>query len=332
MARQMAVLVDTDGQGEFEFIQEKGPRDHHSLYLHAAKYGNGGFTGERCMTHTAGDYRGRRVFFRLKEHEDRFIETIRAVEWIDVRCTRAQRIEARFRLAKMNPDDSYFSFFFGSEGDVGVYPPGDPFHMVILVSRDMDPDKRPYLPIEVVKNGMIVRVTENDQRRKPPFPIGRAKVSANYLESNIAKHRAKLKGCHDAIVLDWTGERVSELSVSNLFLVEHERLITPFDDSTPLNGITKRTVVTMAEEMHGLKTFAESVPVGRLSGIRGAFATGTAVGIVKIHTIVDADGRIIWHQPRQDVLDFIDDLSRDYWRILRGEHAGYHPEWFTPVP
>lgn len=326
--RRIALYVPTKND-RFIFPIEGGEHDAHSHFFHAAKYSNGGFTGERCLLHRAGPHVGRHVWFRLEDHEHRLEQTIQAVEWLKV-VPRDERIQARFRLAALNRDDCYFSLFFGSEGDVGVYPKSNEA-MVLINSRDMDPFAKPYLPIEVVRHGMnVMAVTDPDLHRGPAGRFARAKLNVNYLLSNIAKHRAIQAGFHDALVLDERG-RVSELSVSNVFLVEDGRLVIPAYSSA-LDGITKRTIIALAAECRQLPTHEEVVTLERLSRARAVFATGTAVGIVKINRVVRDDGREIYTAADSAATELVEQLSQLYWRLLYGEESGIHPEWFTPVP
>lgn len=332
--RHIAVLQRPgDGPPFFTFPIEHSVDDHRSNYWHAQKYANGGFTGERCLVHRAGPYRGRPVFFRLADHEDRLAETVKAHEYLDFGCTREQRIEARFRLMSMNPGDNYLSLVFGSEGDVGVFPK-EHRPAVIINSRDFDPVNKPYLPAEKTHRGLSLRISEPDIRRKPPGRIARAKASANYLESNLCKHRALQAGCDDGLLLDHTGECIAEASVSNLVLVYDDYLVTPWTDSAPLPGITLRTIRTIAEELKEWPTLEEPVPIpiGILPNIRAAFLTGTAVGVVRVRSIHHYDGRILWELDDPEAERLIADLTTIYWRVMYGEFPDYHPEWFTPIP
>ncbi|GEM_PF-3395203 len=328
--RRIAILNPSKGLSEFIYPIEEGDRDCHSHASHAAKYGGGGFTGERCMKHRAGPYAGKPVWFRLGDHEGRLEETIRIVKYLQV-CPRAQRIEARFRLAALNPQDCYFSLVFGSEGRVGVYPKHKQA-LVVIVSEDMDPFEKPYFPPEIVKNGMNVMViTDPDIYRGPLTRFSRAKVSINYLRSNVVKCLAEEGGYDDGLMLDECGY-VSELSVSNLIVLEKDGLVTPHAASSALNGITKRSIGTIAHEVHGLPLREQAITVEHLSDARAIFATGTAVGVVKINRIFTETGRQIYQAKDEAAKQLVEDLGAFYWRLLYGEESGFHPEWFTPVP
>lgn len=328
MHRYLA-LREPDNNG-FRFMLEHGSEDRRSHYSHNEKYPNGGFTGERCPIHEDGPFKGRPVFFRLDDHEDRLERTIEAVEWLTIPASREERIKARMELVARNYGDSYLSVMFGSIGDVGVYPPSS-IGYVLINSRDMHPFRTPYLPKRIVEQGMTVRITEPDIHRGPFSRFSAAKLGRNYLFSNINKHRAKQAGVDDGIMLDEHGN-LSELSVSNLIVYLDNCLVTPWAQSSPLNGIAKQTVLTIAEETLGIMSSEERLGVPHLKRARAIITTGTAIGPIQVIRVIDSEGQLIWEQNEDFAKQQLVGLSEFYWNVLFGRVQGYHPDWFTPVP
>lgn len=328
----------------FSHLIEGGPDDVSPIYRHGAKYGNGGFTGQRCMTHAAGEHQGQRVMFRMQDHISRLLTTLQALEWMDIPWNRAALSDAMFRLMAANTGDDYFSLTFASGGDVGVMSGWDSRrrafvevqHHAFINSRDYDPVRRPYLGPKAMAEGITVRLTEDDIRRRPPGPLAQAKVSSNYVDSNVAKSRAIKAGCEDGLILDHTGHNIAELSVSNVIGLFGDTLISPDASSGALNGITKRTLMETAYEMYGFKTTDEPIPVRRLAGMRMMIACGTAIGAVRITKIVRDSNVVLWEQPEDfTAIELAWALCADIWRIQRGEIAAVnnkHPEWFEPIP
>ncbi len=318
----------------FRHVFEGGSEDVSPNYRHGAKYGNGGFTGQRCMLHRDGPYTGQRVMFRLDDHINRLLETIAALEWMTIPWTRDGLKEAMFRLMVANPDDDYLSLVFASGGDVGVMPEGrQPEHHVFINTRDFDPVRHPYLGAEAMVNGMTVRLTELDVRRRPPGKLARAKVSANYLDSNVAKHRALKAGCKDALLLDYTGDHLAELSVSNVIGLFDMTLISPDASSGALDGITKQTTQTIAYEVHGYPTTEQPISLKMLKDMRMMIACGTAIGDVRVNRIVNPDGSVLWEQSNDpEAIKTANTLCTDIWRVKRGGIPDFHPEWFEPIP
>ena len=335
MNRQLSVFrYGEGGFGRFHRIAEGGPEDVSSIYRHGAKYGNGGFTGQRCMLHLDGPFKGQRVFFRLDDHLRRLATTAQALEWFELPFSLDAVRQAMFELMAVNTEDDYFSLVFASGGDVGVMPKGSVEHHIFMNSRDFS-QEHSYLPVEVLRHGMTVRLTEPDIRRGIPSKLTQAKVSGNYAASNVAKFRAQQAGADDALMLDHTGNNVAELSVANFLALFDDTLITPNGSSGALNGITKQTVMAMAEELYGSKTNHDPIPVTLLRHARMMIATGTAIGACKIRRLVDAKSQVIWEQPDNDpqASTLADNLTAGIWRVMRGqEGADFHPEWFTPIP
>lgn len=321
---------------QFEQVDEDGEHDVTPIYRHGAKYGNGGFTGQRCMLHTSGPYAGRRVMFRMQDHLNRLFATLQALEWMKIPWNRTIVTEAMYSLMARNQDDDYLSLVFCSGGDVGVMPKSQPEHLVFINSRNFDPQTSPYLGKKAMNEGLTVRLTESDLRRRPPGPLAQAKVSSNYVDSNVAKCRAREAGCDDALILDYRGENIAELSVSNIIGLFGDQLVSPDASSGALNGITKQTVQAIATELHGVPSVEEPIGVLRLRKARMLMACGTAIGPAVITRVVDAEGHTLWDQPIDGyAADLAQTLCADLWAVLSGEEPGMferHPEWYAPLP
>lgn len=82
-------------------------------------------------------------------------------------------------------------------------------------------------------------------RRNLSSPLVKIK-SANYLDNTLAKLKAKELGAQEALMLNTDGF-VAEGSMSNIFFVTSGRLITPDEHSGILPGVTRRTVIELAQ-------------------------------------------------------------------------------------
>ena len=86
-------------------------------------------------------------------------------------------------------------------------------------------------------------------RRTPDFSIpSRAKVNGAYINSVLARQDAIDSGYDDCIFLDSNGH-VAELSAANIFIVRRDTLITPGTNTDILEGINRRTVIELANEL-----------------------------------------------------------------------------------
>ena len=79
-----------------------------------------------------------------------------------------------------------------------------------------------------------------------------AKASGNYTNSIIANVEAKKSGRDEAILLSTNGY-VAEGSGENIFLVQDGKLVTPSKASDILPGITRDSILKIAQNM-GLET------------------------------------------------------------------------------
>lgn len=128
---------------------------------------------------------------------------------------------------------------------------------------------------------------------------GAAKCGGNYAASLAAQLEAKDYDCDQVVFLDANEQRyVEELGGMNLFFVYADgRLVTPALTGTILPGVTRSSVLTMAqdqglqvsEERVTIKQWQEGVASGEISEV---FACGTAAVITPVGRLVWEDGQV----------------------------------------
>ncbi|MDJ0394381.1 aminotransferase class IV [Rhodococcus sp. G-MC3] len=139
----------------------------------------------------------------------------------------------------------------------------------------------------VPQDGM--RLKTSVWRRIPDNAIpSRAKVNGAYVNSVLAKQDAIDSGFDDCIFLDINGH-VCELSAANIFLVRNGVLITPDVTSDILDGINRRTILTLAHE-EGFTVQERTVDLTELYIADEVFVCGTSAGVAPVFEI---DGRTI---------------------------------------
>lgn len=139
----------------------------------------------------------------------------------------------------------------------------------------------------VPQDGM--RLKSSPWRRIPDNAIpSRAKVNGAYVNSVLAKQDAIDSGYDDCVFLDGNGH-VCELSAANVFLVRGGTLITPDVSCDILDGINRRTVLTLAAE-DGIPVLERTVDLTELYIADEVFVTGTSAGVAPV---VEVDGRIV---------------------------------------
>ncbi|MEU2173397.1 aminotransferase class IV [Nocardia sp. NPDC019219] len=139
----------------------------------------------------------------------------------------------------------------------------------------------------VPQDGM--RLKSSPWRRIPDNAIpSRAKVNGAYVNSVLAKQDAIDSGYDDCVFLDGNGH-VCELSAANVFLVRNGTLITPDVSCDILDGINRRTVLTLAAE-DGIPVVERTVDLTELYIADEVFVTGTSSGAAPV---VEVDGRLV---------------------------------------
>jgi branched-chain amino acid aminotransferase len=149
-----------------------------------------------------------------------------------------------------------------------------------------------------------------------------AKLGGQYINSQLIAMEAADLGYHEGIALDVQGY-VSEGSGENVFIVRRGELFTPPLASSILDGITRRCVITLAEEM-GLTVHQETIPRELLYVADELFFCGTAVEITPIRSV---DGIAVGDGTRGPVTSQLMDAFFD---IVTGKAVDRH-RWLTPV-
>jgi len=129
------------------------------------------------------------------------------------------------------------------------------------------------------KNGITATISKWRKFSNLSTPI-QAKMGGNYLNSILATQDAKQKGFDEAILLDQSGN-VSEAPGENIFLVKNNKLITPSLNSSALDGITRRSIITLAKDMK-LKIKTQKVSKKELKTADEIFLSGTAAEITPV--------------------------------------------------
>lgn len=150
----------------------------------------------------------------------------------------------------------------------------------------------------------------------------RAKIVGAYANTALAKTDALNAGFDECVVLSENGH-VSEGSAMNVFMVKKGRLITTPTTENILEGITRGTIIEMAENELGLKTECRPIDRSELYCADEMFFCGTGAQIAPIRSIDKrpvADGKV------GPISAKIRDL---YISICRGEVPKYN-KWLTP--
>jgi branched-chain amino acid aminotransferase len=158
-----------------------------------------------------------------------------------------------------------------------------------------------------------------DDNVMPP----RGKITGSYVNSALAKSDAELAGFDEAILLNRDG-RVSEGSGENIFLIRRGIAVTPSLDQSVLEGITRRSLITLLRDELGMIVEERPVERGELFLADEIFLTGTAAQITAVTRI---DHRPIGTGQMGSVTTRLRSLFFD---VVRGRAPKYRT-WCTPV-
>lgn len=120
------------------------------------------------------------------------------------------------------------------------------------------------------------------ERLSPKAGDIEAKVVGFYTNSHFNYRFAQQNGADDAVMLDVNGN-VAEVSSANIFFVKHGEIITP-QTGYILKGITRKSVIELAENELGLTVTERVVTPDELESADEIFLTGTAAEIDSVTT------------------------------------------------
>lgn len=253
--------------------------------------------------------------FRLREHIERMFDSIRIMH---LRCDYSvdEVCELISQLVKMNEPS----------GDIYIRP------SIYASSNAISPclaKSKSDLCILTIPFGDYVdtqaglRVGVSSWRRVEDNAIpARAKINGCYVNTALAKTDAALAGLDDCIMLSESGH-VAEGSAMNLFIVKKGQLITTSTTENILEGITRGTIMEMAEREFGFKSYARCIDRSELYTADEIFFCGTGA---QVAPVAEIDGRPVGNGKFP-----ITEMIRDkYIALCRGYVPGYE-EWLTRV-
>ncbi|MEI2809282.1 MAG: branched-chain amino acid aminotransferase [Nocardioides sp.] len=217
-----------------------------------------------------------------------FLEAVRALVEVDQRWAPDQEGEKSLYLRP---------FMFASESFLGVRPAHHVTFMVIASPAGS------YFP-QGIKPVNLWLTT--DYTRAGQGGMGAAKTGGNYASSLVAQQQAYANGCDQVVFLDaQQGIYVEELGGMNLYFVYRDGTIVTPALGTILEGITRSSIITLAEELghrveqrhFAIDEWRKGVESGDIVEV---FACGTAAVVTPVGELRGEDG-ITPAPPSQEV-------------------------------
>jgi branched-chain amino acid aminotransferase len=151
----------------------------------------------------------------------------------------------------------------------------------------------------------------------------RAKICGAYVNSALATDEAHQCGFDEAIFLNESGH-VAEGATCNIIMLRKGKLITPSATENVLEGITRDSVMQIAQRELGLDVIERPIDRSELYACDELFFTGTAVGIAPV---VRVDHRAVGDG---NIGPVTREIQQAYFDATRGHLKAYW-NWLTPV-
>jgi branched-chain amino acid aminotransferase len=142
-----------------------------------------------------------------------------------------------------------------------------------------------YLGEEALEDGVDTAVSSWRKHASSQIPTN-AKTTGAYVNSVLASLEAKGNGYTEAIVLNKEGN-VAEGPGENIFLVRDGELFTTGLAESILDGITRQSVITLAEDLGYTVHDDATISRSELYPADELFFTGTAAEVTPIRSVDD---------------------------------------------
>ncbi len=279
---------------------------------HALHYGSSVFEGVRAYNTPQGP-----AVFRLQPHTRRLLNSAKIAR-IDVPFTEDALNEAILETVRRNGHEACYirPLVFRGAGVLGVEGRKNPTEVIVFTL-----EWGRYLGKEAIENGVDVQVS-SWRRLAPDTGASMAKIGGQYVNSQLISMEAHDNGFAEGIALDYAGT-ISEGPGENIFVVMNGVIYTPGIGASILHGITRDSVITLAQEM-GYEVRFETIPREMLYVADEIFFTGTAAEVSPVRSV---DRIQIGAGKRGPITEA---LQTEFFAITSGEKPDRHG-WLTPV-
>jgi len=283
------------------------------ILTHALNYGTAAFGGLRGYWNPE---REQLYLFRPRDHYVRLLNSAKML-CMEFEHTPESLTEVTIELLRTegHKQDVYIRpLVYKSEEGIGVKLHGVE-DALSIVSLPFD---------RYVSNDTDAHVTFSSWRRVDDNVIpARGKISGAYANSAFIKTDALRAGFDEALVLTEDGH-ISEGSAENIFMLRDGVLITPPITDNVLEGITRRSVMVLAEKELGLQVVERSIDRTEVFICEELFMTGTAAQVTAITRV---DYRAVGDGKMGAITAQLREL---YDQTVRGKNPNFS-KWNTPV-
>jgi len=258
-----------------KFVEERDAKV--SVFDHGLLYGDGVFEGIRA-------YNGR--VFKLKEHVKRLFNSARAI-MLSIPATGEEVEKIVLKTLRVNKLKNGYVRLVVTRGigDLGLDPLKCKVPTIFCIA-----DKIQLYPPGYYQKGLEIVIVST--RRVMPEALNPCIKSLNYLNNILAKIEANRAGVPEAIMLNSEGY-VAECTGDNIFIIKGRTLLTPPTWAGALDGITRQTVMELAQKKLRLDVREDLMTPYHLYVADECFLTGTAaeaIPVTRVDTRIIGDG------------------------------------------
>jgi branched-chain amino acid aminotransferase len=282
------------------------------VLTHGLHYGTSVFEGERAYATPQGP-----AIFRHQDHLARLLASAK-LYYMPVPYTLEQLRSATHELIAANGMSECYirPIVFRGYGQMGL----NPLDCEVSVSIAVWPWGA-YLGEQAAVEGVRAKVA-SWRRISSDSLIPHSKASGQYLNSVLAKIEATKAGYQESILLDSHGY-VSEGTGENIFVVRDGRIITPPQTAGILDGISRRSIITIAGDL-GYEIVERDLARAELYLADEVFLSGTAAELVPV---CEVDDQVVGSGARGEVTAAVQGVFFD---ALHGRSERYR-EWLDVV-
>jgi branched-chain amino acid aminotransferase len=279
---------------------------------HALHYGSGVFEGIRAYETPRGA-----AVWHLDEHLKRLFRSAKLYH-MDIPYSSDAIADAIKELVRANGLNACYirPVVYRGYGEMGVNPLEAPINTFIAVWP-----WGAYLGEHALANGVRVKISSWRRNSQNALPSS-AKATGQYINGVLAKIECMLAGYDEAVLLNDHGN-IADGSGENVFIVRDRVLTTPPIQAGGLEGITRKSVMTIARDL-GYEVTEENLVRTDLYNADECFFSGTAAEITPVREV---DDRAVGEGHRGPITK---ELQGAFFAATKGETEAY-ASWLTYV-
>ena len=168
------------------------------------------------------------------------------------------------------------------------------------------------------KDSINVMISDYHKSENGMLPV-QVKSPAHYVYTRMALQKAYDAGFDDCIFMNTNGF-ITECSRASIFIIKNNMILTPSLSSTVLDSITRRSCITLAQEL-SIPVYEMPLTRDNVFSADAAFSAGSSLGLTEINRIdsimLETSNNKVYKQIKEKYMNCV--LGRE------------HHEWITTI-